>query len=137
MHFHMEATLMWSMPLDHSTHEVVGKNWPDLSKSTIESKNPRCLCILYFANAYAHFMTLICDKETRFFKATTPYLTCFNLRTFFFLYINITFNKLKMRFSWIFSNNYPTCLKQRLLFKNLAMINWPLEASLSPCQCNF
>jgi hypothetical protein len=108
----MAATLMWSMPLDHSgiTHEVVGKNWPDQSKCIIESENPKCLRIIYFAHAYAHFMTLVCDKETRFLKRQ-HHIWHVSIYVHFFYNINITFNKLKMRFTWIFLNNRTTSLK--------------------------
>lgn len=131
MHFHMEATLMWSMPLDHSgiTHEVVGKNWPDLSKRTIDSKSPRCLCILYFAHAYAHLWHWFVTKKHDSSKRQHHIWHVSICVHFFFFTLTLLSTSWKMRFTWIFLNNHP--------FKDLAMNKWPLEASLSPCQCNF
>ncbi len=67
-------------------------------------------------------------------NATTPYLACFNLRTFFsFPYSNITLNKLKMRFTWIFLNSHPTSLKP-LKLCCLRTLQWTNGRSKHPCR---
>lgn len=72
-----------------------------IQSTHIRARNddPKRLLVLYFANVYACSMTLVCNKGTQIFKATTPYLARFNLLAIFLLCTNITFNKLKMIFT--------------------------------------